>query len=141
MAMNGAADGCGSAEDAVDLGPIDGLRMGASYRRHDNAASAEKLNNTTVMVLRDPGTNASVLSFDLKTAGPNGPAKPTPITRCKFVDTDDVLFLWQRSRSPRYRSSAGRTTLPPTGWLLHKTKGGLVAGTPFVLPGFIAIMP
>jgi len=64
--MNGAADGCGSAEDAVDLGPIDGLRMGASYRRHDNAASAEKLNNTTVMVLRDPATNASVLSFDLR---------------------------------------------------------------------------
>jgi len=94
-----------------------------------------------VMVLRDPGTNAFVLTFGHKTAGRNGPAKPTPITRCKFVDTDDVLFLWQRSRSPRYRSSAGRTTLPPTGWLLHKTKGGLVAGTPFVLPGIIAIMP
>jgi len=31
--------------------------------------------------------------------------------------------------------------LLPTEWLLHKTKGGLVAGTPFVLPGFIAIMP
>ena len=26
------------------------------------------------------------------------------------------------------------------GWLLHKTKGGLVAGTLFVLPGFVAIM-
>ena len=26
------------------------------------------------------------------------------------------------------------------GWLLHKTKGGLVAGTLFVLPGFIAIL-
>jgi chromate transporter len=26
------------------------------------------------------------------------------------------------------------------GWLLHKTKGGLVAGTLFVLPGFISIM-
>jgi chromate transporter len=26
------------------------------------------------------------------------------------------------------------------GWLLHKTKGGLVAGTLFVLPGLIAIM-
>jgi chromate transporter len=26
------------------------------------------------------------------------------------------------------------------GWLLHKTKGGLVAGTLFVLPGMIAIM-
>jgi chromate transporter len=26
------------------------------------------------------------------------------------------------------------------GWLLHKTKGGLVAGALFVLPGFIAIM-
>jgi chromate transporter len=26
------------------------------------------------------------------------------------------------------------------GWLLHKTKGGLVAGTLFALPGFIAIM-
>lgn len=26
------------------------------------------------------------------------------------------------------------------GWLLHKTRGGLVAGTLFVLPGFIAIM-
>src|SRR3981189_956220 len=26
------------------------------------------------------------------------------------------------------------------GWLLHKTKGGLVAGRLFVLPGFIAIM-
>ncbi len=26
------------------------------------------------------------------------------------------------------------------GWLLHKTKGGLVAGSLFVLPGFIAIM-
>ena len=26
------------------------------------------------------------------------------------------------------------------GWLLHKTKGGLVAGTLFVLPGAIAIM-
>lgn len=26
------------------------------------------------------------------------------------------------------------------GWLLHRTKGGLVAGTLFVLPGFIAIM-
>ncbi|HYD38271.1 MAG TPA: chromate efflux transporter [Allosphingosinicella sp.] len=26
------------------------------------------------------------------------------------------------------------------GWLLHKTKGGLVAGTLFVLPGFLAIM-
>jgi len=26
------------------------------------------------------------------------------------------------------------------GWLLHKTKGGLVAGTLFVLPGVIAIM-
>src|SRR5512141_2184332 len=26
------------------------------------------------------------------------------------------------------------------GWLLHKTKGGLVAGTLFVVPGLIAIM-
>ena len=26
------------------------------------------------------------------------------------------------------------------GWLLHKTKGGLVAGILFVLPGFVAIM-
>src|SRR3546814_5786083 len=26
------------------------------------------------------------------------------------------------------------------GWLLHKTKGGLVAGTLFVLPGIVAIM-
>src|SRR5882672_8599217 len=26
------------------------------------------------------------------------------------------------------------------GWLLHKTKGGLVAGALFVLPGFIALM-
>jgi chromate transporter len=26
------------------------------------------------------------------------------------------------------------------GWLLHKTKGGIVAGTLFVLPGFVAIM-
>ena len=26
------------------------------------------------------------------------------------------------------------------GWLLHRTKGGLVAGTLFVLPGFVAIM-
>ena len=26
------------------------------------------------------------------------------------------------------------------GWLLHKTKGGLIAGTLFVLPGFVAIM-
>jgi chromate transporter len=26
------------------------------------------------------------------------------------------------------------------GWLLHKTKGGLIAGTLFVLPGFIAIL-
>jgi chromate transporter len=26
------------------------------------------------------------------------------------------------------------------GWLLHKTKGGLVAGTLFVLPGFVAIL-
>src|SRR3546814_7531642 len=25
------------------------------------------------------------------------------------------------------------------GWLLHKTKGGLVAGALFVLPGFLAI--
>src|SRR5215213_4457097 len=26
------------------------------------------------------------------------------------------------------------------GWLLHKTKGGLIAGILFVLPGFVAIM-
>src|SRR5438874_13605188 len=26
------------------------------------------------------------------------------------------------------------------GWLLHRTKGGLIAGTLFVLPGFAAIM-
>jgi chromate transporter len=26
------------------------------------------------------------------------------------------------------------------GWLLHKTKGGLVAGTLFILPGFLAIL-
>src|SRR5438132_14150170 len=26
------------------------------------------------------------------------------------------------------------------GWLLHKTKGGLVAGALFVLPGFLALM-
>src|SRR5437867_7197360 len=26
------------------------------------------------------------------------------------------------------------------GWLLHKTKGGLVAGALFVLPGFVAIL-
>src|SRR3712207_4977809 len=26
------------------------------------------------------------------------------------------------------------------GWLLHKTKGGLVAGSLFVLPGFVAIL-
>src|SRR5919109_2225743 len=26
------------------------------------------------------------------------------------------------------------------GWLLHKTRGGLVAGTLFVLPGLLAIM-
>ncbi len=27
-----------------------------------------------------------------------------------------------------------------TGWLLHKTKGGLIAGTLFILPGFISIL-
>ena len=27
-----------------------------------------------------------------------------------------------------------------TGWLLHRTKGGVVAGTLFVLPGFVAIL-
>ena len=27
-----------------------------------------------------------------------------------------------------------------TGWLLHKTKGGIVAGALFILPGFLAIM-
>nr|MBA3834949.1 chromate transporter [Sphingomonas sp.] len=26
------------------------------------------------------------------------------------------------------------------GWLLHKTKGGLAAGTLFILPGFLSIM-
>jgi len=26
------------------------------------------------------------------------------------------------------------------GWLLHKTKGGLIAGTLFILPGFVAIL-
>src|SRR5437868_2845947 len=26
------------------------------------------------------------------------------------------------------------------GWLLHRTRGGLVAGTLFVLPGFVCIM-
>jgi chromate transporter len=26
------------------------------------------------------------------------------------------------------------------GWLLHKTKGGLVAGTLFILPGFLSIL-
>ena len=26
------------------------------------------------------------------------------------------------------------------GWLLHKTKGGLIAGALFVLPGFVAIL-
>jgi chromate transporter len=26
------------------------------------------------------------------------------------------------------------------GWLLHRTRGGLVAGTLFVLPGLLAIM-
>lgn len=26
------------------------------------------------------------------------------------------------------------------GWLLHKTKGGLVAGSLFVLPGFLSIL-
>ena len=26
------------------------------------------------------------------------------------------------------------------GWLLHKTKGGIIAGTLFILPGFLAIM-
>ncbi|MEC9295721.1 MAG: chromate transporter, partial [Pseudomonadota bacterium] len=26
------------------------------------------------------------------------------------------------------------------GWLMHRTKGGLVAGSLFVLPGFIAIL-
>src|SRR5690349_14545640 len=26
------------------------------------------------------------------------------------------------------------------GWLLHRTMGGLIAGTLFVLPGFVAIM-
>ena len=26
------------------------------------------------------------------------------------------------------------------GWLLHKTKGGLIAGSLFVLPGFISIL-
>ncbi|MEA3046644.1 MAG: chromate transporter, partial [Sphingomonadales bacterium] len=26
------------------------------------------------------------------------------------------------------------------GWLMHKTKGGLIAGALFVLPGFVAIM-
>ena len=30
--------------------------------------------------------------------------------------------------------------MPYIGWLLHKTKGGLVAGTLFVLPGLLAIM-
>jgi chromate transporter len=27
-----------------------------------------------------------------------------------------------------------------TGWLLHRTKGGVVAGTLFILPGFVAIL-
>jgi hypothetical protein len=47
-----------------------------------------------VMVLRDPGTNAGVLTFGLKTAGLKGPAEATHITGCKFVDTDNLLFLF-----------------------------------------------
>jgi len=46
-----------------------------------------------VMVLCDPGTNADMLSFGLKTAGLKGPAEPTRITGCKFVDIDNPLFL------------------------------------------------
>jgi len=46
-----------------------------------------------VMVLCDPGKNANVLSFDLKAACLNGRAEPTPITGCKFVETDNVPFL------------------------------------------------
>jgi len=46
-----------------------------------------------VMVLCDPGTNADMLTFGLKTAGLKGPAEPTHITACEFVDTDNLLFL------------------------------------------------
>jgi hypothetical protein len=45
------------------------------------------------MVLCDPGTNADVLTFGLKTAGPNGPEKPTPITRRKFLVAGTLSVL------------------------------------------------
>src|SRR5215471_5546670 len=46
VTMNGTADRARSAENAIDLGPVDGLRMSASYRCENNAASGEKSNNT-----------------------------------------------------------------------------------------------
>src|SRR5215470_14041737 len=45
VAMNGTADRARPAENAIDLGPIDSLRMGADCRCHNNAASSEEFNN------------------------------------------------------------------------------------------------
>ena len=45
------------------------------------------------MVLCDPGTNADMLTFGLKTAGLKGPVKPTHITRCKFLAAGTLSVL------------------------------------------------
>jgi hypothetical protein len=43
--MDSAADCCGPAENPVDLGPVDGLRIGGGGRRQNNTASRKEFDN------------------------------------------------------------------------------------------------
>ena len=58
--------------------------------------------------------------------------------RCRLTDTPNGR---RHAREVGYaRAPEDRSDRLSPGWLLHKTKGGLVAGTLFVLPGFVCIM-
>lgn len=73
-----------------------------------------------------------------------GPAGQIALMHRELVERrrwlDDERFFHALSYCTLLPGPEAQQLATYVGWLLHKTRGGLVAGTLFVLPGFVAIL-
>jgi chromate transport protein ChrA len=73
-----------------------------------------------------------------------GPAGQIAVMHRLLVDEkrwlDERRFLHALNYAMVLPGPEAQQLLTYTGWLLHGTRGGLVAGTLFVLPGFLSIL-
>src|SRR3981189_3697862 len=105
---------------------------------------------TAIWPAGPPKLSAAILA-QTRTASPNGMPWAGACRWAEAVVMSGLLFEQKRwIGEGRFLHALNYCMLLPgpeaqqlaiyIGWLLHKTKGGLVAGTLFVLPGFVSIM-